>query len=414
MYINSKILSKESEEATNQIITKYLAELEDNPIRGDLDCISSIYIISELYDFFDNQKKWLDILARVLKKLNLLFYNNYYSLSSFTGVTAICHALSCLTRKTNTFFSVKKQMDNVLIELADQYIDYCCSAESISVSHYDMVSGLSGVLNYLSDLECLAAKEVMRKIIEYFVQYLEEYEFNGVLVPKWYIRPEQLIHYGKENFPEGNMDFGLAHGIAGPMMSLSKIYSKNKDIRIFEILKQLIALYSKFKFMDDGIAYWPAHLSLESYRNSEVKRNEVVFAPSWCYGNWTESLALKNAAVCVGDYEVSKFATRNLHLCCKKDVKYFEPVVCHGYGGNIIILTKTSRNELFFKSKINLLTQKILEFYDPHNSYFFSGLEDTDSILTGCGGVILSLICALKGSSCLYDVLMLNCGKNDE
>ena len=70
-------------------------------------------------------------------------------------------------------------------------------------------------------------------------------------------------------------------------------------------------------------------------------------------------------------------------------------------------------NDAAFREKINCLTQNVLQFYDTHDANLFLGLEDPDSILTGCGGVVLALICALKGSSCLYDVLMLNCGCND-
>lgn len=413
MYIDSKILSKDSETLINSIISKYLAKIECNPYSQDLDCISNIYVISEVFDFLDDKDKWLDILACILRKLGSLYYERYRSLGSFNGVTAICHALSILTKKTNTFYAVKEQFDDVLLETAGQYIEYCISARSINVSHYDVISGLSGALNYLADLEKPTAKRVIGSIINYFALYAGEYELNGVLVPKWHIKPDQLNHYGKENFPEGNLDFGLAHGIAGPMMALSKTYQKIGDKRILEILKQLIELYVEYNYVEEGKIYWPAHLSLESYRKHNVPRNEVAIAPSWCYGNWSESLALKNAAESVGDEAVRKLAINNLEHCHFQRVKYFEPVICHGYGGNIIMSTKIFSNEINLTETINILTHNTLQFYDEQNTNLFSGLEDADSILTGCGGVVLALICALKGSSFLYDILMLNCGGDD-
>lgn len=413
MYISSKILSNKNEEMVNIIITQYLSKIECNPYSENLDCISNIYVISEVFSSLDDKKRWLDILACILKKLGSQFLSKYTSLSSFNGVTAICHALSNLTKKSGTFFSVKEQFDKILLETTNQYIEYCNSEKSISVAHYDVVSGLSGALNYIADFDYLEAKETVEKIIAFFGQCSSEYENNNVFVPKWHIRPELLFHYGKESFPEGNMDFGLAHGIAGPMMALSKTYKNNKDIRIPAIIEQLIALYWEYKYIYNGIAYWPAHLSLNSYRDHKVARNEVVFAPSWCYGNWSESLALKNAAESVGNHSIMKFATNNLRLCYCQDFKYSEPVICHGYGGNIVMLTKLFSNDAAFREKINCLTQNVLQFYDTQDANLFLGLEDSDSILTGCGGVVLALICALKGSSCLYDVLMLNCGCDD-
>lgn len=59
-------------------------------------------------------------------------------------------------------------------------------------------------------------------------------------------------------------------------------------------------------------------------------------------------------------------------------------------------------------TEIENTAEKLRKYYDPDLANMFAELEDADSILGGCGGVVLSLICLLKNKAHVFDILMLN------
>ena len=70
----------------------------------------------------------------------------------------------------------------------------------------------------------------------------------------------------KISFPNGNLNFGVAHGMVGPLVSLCKAYNVGYRVKgIEDAIKKLFDIYDIFKRYDNGIPIWPTQLKYEDF-----------------------------------------------------------------------------------------------------------------------------------------------------
>lgn len=410
MYIKNNQYCQKTTDVANEIINSYLNRLEPND-GNPIDPITTIHIIAELWDYFEDREKWLETAFLCLKKINQEINEAYSGIGAFNGLTSLAQALCFLSEKTGEFGAVKKQVDKELVTRVRAILPYYEeNIHSIFVRYYDTISGLAGALNYLVNIKNTENRNAtIEDILEFYLKLCEIQKIKDSEVPNWFVKSENLTHSYSEFYPDGNLNFSMSHGMIGPLASVCKLYKSGyKSPKIKDVIRQIIPYYEKYGFLDSDLSiYWPGYLPLTSFKTT-VQMEDLNTTPSWCYGNWSIAWVLLTASSIIEDTKLEEKMRQHLNIVCRKKCNYEKPVVCHGYAGNLIMLIKFQKMLGSLTKEIEKMTDNILKFYRPDSDELFTGLEDADGILGGCGGVILSLICLLKDESHMFDLLMLN------
>ena len=63
----------------------------------------------------------------------------------------------------------------------------------------------------------------------------------------------------KKEFPNGNFNFGMSHGMVAPLTALSKAYARGyNDIEVKDAIVRLKKFYDDFRIEENGVWYWPS------------------------------------------------------------------------------------------------------------------------------------------------------------
>ncbi len=169
----------------------------------------------------------------------------------------------------------------------------------IKMSDFDVMIGLSGVANYL----LIFYKEdyirnTLVEIIKYFISLTEKIEFKEYKLPRYYIKNEnQFTDFDKKLYKNGCINFSLSHGIAGPMLIMSKAIKLGIEIpKQRKAINYMLNDMLKFSYTNDlGYRIFSGRVSLEKYINKEADTSNT--RASWCYG----AIGIGKAVYIAGD-----------------------------------------------------------------------------------------------------------------
>lgn len=190
---------------------------------------------------------------------------------------------------------------------------------------HDPINGLVGIGIYLLErVPDPVAVECLELIIEHLYKNAE---FNSKGTT-WHTRPETMPQEGKELYPEGYYNLGLAHGIPGIISFLGRAcLVKISADRSYELLQ--------------GAVSWLLSQKL-NYRRSSFymgigKGEEPQLARSaWCYGNPGIAAALLTAARCVKEPQWEAEAIEIGRIAAESppdEAGVIDPGICHGASG---------------------------------------------------------------------------------
>lgn len=412
MYIENDMLSKNIVDKANEIINNYLKRSNNYSVLTsyDYDPVSNIIVIVELFDYLDDKSSWLELIYKylIIIKENL-FKSEGISIGLFGGLGSLASMANYLCSKTSSFQKLAEETANEMVNFSFDYISLCeANIENLNVSHYDIISGISGITKFLQLVDQCKTKQLFEKIVQYFTSLTKSYSFKEYILPYWHVKPENLKHTGKENYQDGNLNFSMSHGIAGIIMALTIIAQKT-DINIKDLLHYYVNQFEIYKYEDEqGIMYWPGYLSPDKYIQQKVEKDDVFTVSSWCYGNLSISGTLKKAASILEDVKLERQMENNIQLIYDKGFNFYFPIVCHGYAGNLLMLLNHHTEINNKKLLVEALALKVFSYYDPRLPNLFNMIEDPDSILSGAGGIVLVLISLLKQKqkSYLFDLLL--------
>lgn len=392
------------------------SDLTINPYTTDLSGgIPGILILGkELceHNIMDKNQLNLDYYIEIL--LNTIKSDPVYDISLFSGLSGIGASLVLLERKD--LINVINQINDSLLSLIDFQIEnYATKSDGTKAQDYDLMYGLSGTLSYLC--LCYSSKlsnnfhiqkiEKYIKIIQrYFIDsFYKDITINHKIVKPWFISVDnQMTKIDKHNYPFGNYNLSMSHGISGivgALCSSIKIGVLQPDVESF--LNNIVSFIIQNSYKDkDGILAWPLMIKLN--QNYEICSPEtLIHNNSWCYGSPGILLNLYNYSILSNDYKLKKKCLNNFQRLTDSINGLPSPSICHGYSGLLLILNSIK--------EINLnpekIYQKIFSFLDPNLNLGFSTQEflpnskvinvpDT-GILTGISGILLCLMDSLYG-----------------
>ncbi|ONH33608.1 lanthionine synthetase C family protein [Pseudofrankia asymbiotica] len=196
-------------------------------------------------------------------------------------------------------------------------------------TEYDLVSGLTGLGAYL--LLRHPGGERLRQVLAYLVRLAEPLPTDPDL-PGWWSRD---VPRGEPPaaFADGHADFGMAHGIAGPLALLALAYRAGVTVP-----GQLDALDRICGWLDTWRQpghWWPERITAAELQAGRPDRL-VPGRASWCYGAPGLARAQQLAAAELRDPVRQERAEAGLAACLTDQAQLDQlpdPALCHGWTG---------------------------------------------------------------------------------
>lgn len=273
--------------------------------------------------------------------------------------------------------------------------------------NYDFLSGALGIgLYLLKRLSTNNQKEYLIDLIGIMYKVRAKVDKNKIA---W----KTLISKNINNDVFG-YDLGMAHGMAGVVVILVKLYEKSiNPIKVKLMLEPLINFILSEKNVVDSFSIFPNKVA-ENSDNNQTSRL------AWCYGDLGISVALWLASQALGrkDWELEAKKTM-LHSAKRRNLKQnlvVDAGLCHGTAGIAHIF-----NRLFIYTGLEELkeasnywfeqTLKMAKFEDGLGGYKAwhgdVGLENEGGLLDGVAGIGLALISAVSDIDPAWDECLL-------
>ncbi|MGV9954101.1 lanthionine synthetase C family protein [Streptomyces cellulosae] len=254
---------------------------------------------------------------------------------------------------------------------------------------YDLISGLTGLGAYLLHCEL---DQALATVLQYLVRLLTEpLVVDGHQVPGWWAAtsPSDTLDTGE--FTHGHANFGLAHGVAGPLALLALARRAGHTVAGQDdaIAAGITHLTTWAQPLKGGGTGWPECLPLDAYRQGP-RPDAAPTRASWCYGTPGIARALQLAALVLDDDTALRVAEHTA-LQAVTDPRHTRQItdtsLCHGWAGLVLtterIAADAARPDLH--DALPALRDRFTTETQHHLAPEHTGL------LTGAPGVLLTL-----------------------
>lgn len=138
---------------------------------------------------------------------------------------------------------------------------------------------------------------------------------------------------------QGHINFGMAHGVAGPLVALAKAKRQGiQEMYLEEAIWKLFGLYEELCVENNGIVRYPRRLPIDCYVSKTSA--DLTENAGWCYGNLgiVRSL-MKTAKYLRKPMEYAYYLDKLVDILAQpaKEYNLSSPIVCYGYGSVISI-----------------------------------------------------------------------------
>lgn len=383
-----------------------------------------IILFSELDTLFPNLN-W-DLVAHqyIQNLMNVIEEKGIHNSSLFSGLSGICFSLYLASKKGTRYQKIITQLNAILIkkikvDFLDPIEEVFKSNQLLSPFQYDVIAGISGLLGYVLEfLTDHSMRELALSLVKALTNLNRPMLYKGIAIPGWYIPREHLILEQHQSlYPEGCFDTGIAHGIAGCLLTLSNAYLKgiivDNQIEAIEAISSWLQK-NKTEFDQSG-PLWPSRFGLNFDRNNQVETLSQHCRDAWCYGAPGIALSLYQASKALKSDRLRRNAIEVLIGVCKRFrvKKNLECVTfCHGLAGLLTML-----HSMFLETRINIFsetTKDIVEIiiakYNSSHPFGFKSeasvpnsnknqLIDNAGLLDGAAGALLSLLFSTSNKS---------------
>lgn len=390
---------------------------------------STLLFIAEMLPHMKTQEPWIDLGYRICRyfKQNMESYGYNRRTAMFGGLGYQCFAVNAFCSQADMLQSFSRSMNQVLFYAIDNRLKEIENSP-VCDSNHDMISGISGSLYYLLDCDYTQdEKRVLEKCIKYLVSLTKDTEFDGKVIINFHVlQPNQNPNFDQNDFKRGNINFGLAHGMLGPLIALAKAYAKGFNVDgLQDGIEKVYRLYETFQLVKgDNIPYWPGPMSVEEYWEGACKPEHLHISSSWCYGNIGVIRGLQKVARYMNWKEKERAhieMMKRIYAQETKNYRLFSPSVCHGFSSLLAIQTCSysacGDSGLLIQLERNV--RQVIKEYQRSNEHEVSLMDIRDgttwvegylkdlSLLTGSTGVAIALL-SLKGPMKTGKLLMID------
>jgi hypothetical protein len=200
-----------------------------------------------------------------------------------------------------------------------------------ALAEFDLINGLTGLG------ACLLRRDpdgdLVRQVLAYLVRLTEP--LPGDDLPGWWTsQPPTGRRPAGPGGGHGN--FGIAHGIAGPLALLA--LAARSGIRTdgqIQAIATICTWFDTWQQEQQGAPWWPETITLAETRTGHTAQTRPL-RPSWCYGTPGLARAQQLAALATGDTKRLTMAEAALNACLTDPAqlaRITDHSLCHGWAG---------------------------------------------------------------------------------
>lgn len=344
--------------------------------------------------------------------------------SLFGGLAGCCFALQGASKNNTRYTKLLSKLNSCLFEgIREKY--FFSLREKIDLKLparaelYDVISGITGIGAYaLSNSTQQVFEDLLRAILDVCILLIRRkipvgpHHVYGWYLPYHY----QFLEEDKKNYPKGNFNLGIAHGISGLVAFLS-IASLRGICQPGQ--KEAIEIGAEWvnskKKTWKGRLFWTDRISFEEEVQENPQNSPYFTMDAWCYGTAgvARSLYLAGKALNKAEYlQISLEAF--LDIFSRPQLP--SPTFCHGQAGLFILTQLMARDtgSISLEQQLSHLEERLLGCYQKEYPFGFRDEEpllqdqlfflnqqaepyqtigiDKGGILDGVAGILLSLL----------------------
>ncbi|KJD47516.1 lanthionine synthetase C family protein [Paenibacillus terrae] len=372
---------------------------------------------------------WDRVGHQYLERIRLVMeQQGIHDLSLYSGLAGILLAIRSLSRKGTRYQGMLDTLASWFEESALHSVALCqeqWEKGQLQMSQYDAISGFTGIgriAMLFSDRPTMCT--VWNQTIELFQVMCSDRIRNGHSVPGWHISSEhQFQENEKLQYPQGNFNLGLSHGIAGPLcfLSLSALHGADSLLLVNDIHK-LAKFIHHWRVQDKEGIIWPGRVSFEEWLDDQPLPDSAQnHRDSWCYGvpGIARSIWLAGQAVQNEEWiETGLSAYLDIEKRLYRNGGLTSATLCHGVGGLLQLVQRmysdTGHEQL--GAMRNRLLEDVLNMFDSESLFGFydhsllaGRMEEVDEagFLNGSAGVALVLASLIGGENPEWDAAFL-------
>ncbi|GAB1819630.1 lanthionine synthetase C family protein [Herbidospora sp. RD11066] len=305
----------------------------------------------------------------------------------YYGAPAISFLLHAATSGDRRYLGAATSLDVHVSGLARRRLTVAHErmehGEALSFREYDLIYGLTGIGALL--LHRHPGGDVLADVLRHLVLLTRPCRLDGVELPGWWVAhdPDRLLPT-----PGGHANFGIAHGVAGPLALLSLATSRGCLVDgQAEAIEVLAAWFDRWRQDSPEGPWWPEWITREELLTGRLRNGQG--RPSWCYGAVGIARALQLAGLATSD-SARRAAAEEALVACLADRQLdlvTEPGLCHGMAGVFQTAYRAAldADDSAIRQRLPAVAQRIDAQWDD---------QDT-GLLTGTAGVRLALETAM-------------------
>jgi lantibiotic biosynthesis protein len=370
-------------------------------------------LMGELDRLFPNSG-W-DLVGRTHLEIAVRGAENTPSLgvSLFSGLSGVAFAGLQLSRQGARYRRMLDSLDRAIVPQAISLASRFQNAPGVPVNYFDVISGLSGAGAYLL---CRRGQPDIDAALVAVVDALIFLVTQPSDPPAWYTPSEYLVD-DKLSYPLGNLNCGLAHGVPGILafLSLASMAGFGSD-RMMGAIAGILNWLQDHRVDDEWGINWPTAVPVEDPTAPVASKSPSRTA--WCYGVPGIARALWLAGQAQGLARSSNLAVAAMESVFRRPLTarmIDSPTFCHGVAGLLAVTLRFSQDTglEIFSRQCELLTQQIIQSFEPETVLGFRNLEFADNyidqpgLLDGAAGVALVLLNTACGVPSPVDRLFL-------
>ena len=332
----------------------------------------------------------------------------------WAGLSGLGLAAWSLSRGATRYQRLLASVDQALLpQVAEQARRVLSTTVGMTNGEFDVISGLAGVGAYLlwrRDGDAAGAA------LDITLRALAGLAGEADGRARWSTPPDLM---GSEEmaaqYPHGNLNCGLAHGIPGPLATMSLALLADVSVPgLAEAVDRSAGWLTRHRAEGDWGVDWPVAVPLTA---SGVAAPSTAGQPNrsaWCYGAPGVARALWLAGTAVDRPDWRDLAVEAMLGALRRPAKarlIDSPTFCHGVSGLLQITLRFAADTglRVFADAAAELTGQLLGLYEPNSLAGYRNIEPGDSrvdspgLLDGATGVMITLLAAATQAEPVWD-----------
>lgn len=407
IYLESKLTQRsiiDHETAAKFVnsLDTFLQEMtEEKENLGTTEVVDVLSLLITLQDYFSCTSEWEDLVYVCLTRIRDNIYSKKYSFpAAFSGLAYVAFITRELANVAPDLKSFLRSIETLLCHDVHRY----CNPHDINAFHstnsYELISGMSGMLKYFLEQHTDSRfQNTLHELVEAFIARSCAKQICGHTLPGWHYYPSTYERkYMETPALNGCVNYGVSHGMGGPLAVLSQAYARNINTEmLLSIITDLISEYMNSYYYRDSSIHWPGRITFEEYVDI-LPRRQPRTRNSWCYGSAGILRALYLAAKAISDTRIETFALEELEKIAQEETSNYllsSPIVCHGLAGMALILHNMylDSGHATFQIKVSELCQTLVNDFLQRNHSEIPKY----SYLEGYTGILQTILTLLTG-----------------